>query len=131
MRITPHRAQNNKRAGGSAIDQRTSRHAGYAVSQQVEQSFVWRKKIGLLKKAKLQGLRQASGWFTRLVFLPGAFAPLVQEPSCNDRCRWNRRFEEGKIHEGACLLTVPRIPETNLRPAGTAIGFSGIKRSEL
>jgi hypothetical protein len=61
-------AQNDKRPGGSAIDARTTRHAGYAISQQkrkrVEQSFGWMKMIGLLKKVKLRGLRNVSWWFT-------------------------------------------------------------------
>ena len=34
MKVTPHVAQNHKRNGGSAIDQRTTRHAGYQISQQ-------------------------------------------------------------------------------------------------
>jgi transposase len=33
LKVTPHVAQNEKRPGGSAIDQRTTRHAGYAISQ--------------------------------------------------------------------------------------------------
>ena len=33
MNVTPHVAQNAKRPGGSAIDQRTTRHGGYAISQ--------------------------------------------------------------------------------------------------
>ena len=33
--ITPHVAQAARRSGGSAIDRRTTRHAGYAVSQRV------------------------------------------------------------------------------------------------
>ena len=33
-RVTPHLAQNDKRRGGSAIDGRTTRHPGYAASQQ-------------------------------------------------------------------------------------------------
>src|SRR5947208_8192468 len=32
MNVTPHVAQNNKRRGGSALDGRTTRHAGYKVS---------------------------------------------------------------------------------------------------
>ena len=31
--ITPHVAQNTRRSGGRAIDGRTSRHAGYEISQ--------------------------------------------------------------------------------------------------
>jgi transposase len=68
MKITPHVAQNEKRLGGSAIDGRTTRHPGYAISQQkrkrVEQSFGWMKMIGLLRKVKWRGLRKVRWWFT-------------------------------------------------------------------
>jgi transposase len=33
LHLTPHVAQNTKRSGGSALDARTTRHSGYAVSQ--------------------------------------------------------------------------------------------------
>lgn len=33
MNVTPHAACNTQRNGGSAIDQHTSRHSGYALSQ--------------------------------------------------------------------------------------------------
>jgi hypothetical protein len=55
MNITPHVAQNtsNRR---SAVDERTTQHAGYQVSQRkrkrVEQSFGWMKMVGMLKKVK-------------------------------------------------------------------------------
>jgi transposase len=67
MHITPHVAQNTTYRS-SAIDARTTRHAGYAISQQkrkrVEQSFGWMKMIGLLRKVKLRGLRKVGWWFT-------------------------------------------------------------------
>ena len=67
MRITPHVAQNNTRRS-SAIDGRTTRHAGYGISQQkrkrVEQSFGWMKMIGLLRKVKLRGIEKVGWWFT-------------------------------------------------------------------
>ena len=67
MKITPHVAQNNTHRS-SAIDGRTTRHAGYALSQQkrkrVEQSFGWMKVIGMLRKAKLRGREKVSWWFT-------------------------------------------------------------------
>lgn len=51
--ITPHVAQKVK---GSAIDGRTTRHPGYAVSQQrrklIEQVFGWMKTIGGLRKLR-------------------------------------------------------------------------------
>lgn len=66
--VTPHVAQNTQRPGGSAIDERTTRHAGYAISQQkrkrIEQSFGWMKIIGMLKKVKLRGLKKVSWLFT-------------------------------------------------------------------
>jgi transposase len=67
LQIVPHVAQNNRNRS-SAIDGRTTRHAGYPISQQkrkrVEQSFGWMKTIGLLRKVKLRGLAKLSGWFT-------------------------------------------------------------------
>lgn len=57
--VTPHVAQNLTRRGGSAIDGRTTRHAGYAVSQQkrklVEQVFGWLKTVGGLRKLRHRG----------------------------------------------------------------------------
>src|SRR5271167_2282443 len=67
MNITPHVAQNtsNRR---SAIDERTTRHAGYEVSQRkrkrVEQSFGWMKIVGMLKKVKLRGIDKVGWLFT-------------------------------------------------------------------
>jgi hypothetical protein len=47
MNITPHVAQNDTNRS-SAIDQRTTRQAGYEISQRkrVEQSFGWMKMVG-------------------------------------------------------------------------------------
>lgn len=59
LKITPHVAQNLNRPGGSAIDARTTRHAGYALSQtirkRVEEPFGWGKTVGPLHKTKLRG----------------------------------------------------------------------------
>ncbi len=67
MNITPHVAQSNQNRA-SAIDERTTRHAGYAVSQRkrkrIEESFGWMKIIGLLKKVKLRGLEKVGWLFT-------------------------------------------------------------------
>ena len=58
MRITPHVAQNTTKRR-SAIDGRTTRHPGYAVSQRkrkrVEEAFGWMKTIGLLRKLRHRG----------------------------------------------------------------------------
>lgn len=59
MAITPHVAQ---RAKGSAIDNRTTRHEGYAVSQRkrkrVEEIFGWMKTVGWLRKARYKGVEK-------------------------------------------------------------------------
>jgi hypothetical protein len=57
--VTPHVAQNLERRGGSAIDGRTTRHAGYALSQRkrkrIEECFGWRKTIALMRKVRHRG----------------------------------------------------------------------------
>ena len=67
LQITPHVAQNDTNRS-SAIDQRTTRHPGYEVSQRkrkrVEQSFGWMKMVGMLKKVKLRGLEKVGWLFT-------------------------------------------------------------------
>jgi transposase len=68
MRITPHVAASVHRRGGSAIDGRTVRHAGYALSQRkrklVEQAFGWMKTVGLLRKLRHRGGRLVDWIFT-------------------------------------------------------------------
>ena len=65
MGVTPHVAQNLKRPGGSAIDGRTTRYAGYRLSQRkrkrVEEVFGWMKTVGLLRKLRHRG-REKVGW---------------------------------------------------------------------
>ena len=68
MNATPHVAQNNK-GRKSAIDGRTARHAGYAISQQrrkrVEEIFGWMKTVGGMRKLRHRGL-QLVGWMFTL-----------------------------------------------------------------
>jgi transposase len=65
--VTPHVAQHTTRRT-SAIDGRTSRHPGYAISQQkrkrVEEVFGWLKTVGLLRKVKLRGVQRVGWLFT-------------------------------------------------------------------
>jgi transposase len=67
MNATPHVAQNNKRRK-SAIDGRTTRHAGYGISQQkrkrVEEIFGWMKTVGGMKKLRHRGLELVTWMFT-------------------------------------------------------------------
>jgi Transposase DDE domain len=67
MNATPHVAQNNN-GRKSAIDGRTTRHAGYAISQQkrkrVEEIFGWMKTVGGMKKLRHRGGEIVSWMFT-------------------------------------------------------------------
>jgi IS5 family transposase len=68
MNVTPHVAQNTARPGGSAIDARTTRHAGYDLSQKkrkrIEECFGWLKDIALMRKLKHRGLFKVGWIFT-------------------------------------------------------------------
>jgi len=68
LQVTPHVAQNQKRRGGSAIDERTTRHPGYEVSQKkrkrVEEVFGWLKTVGLLRQTRHRGRKRVSWMFT-------------------------------------------------------------------
>jgi hypothetical protein len=65
--LTPHVAQNTT-TRASAIDERTTRHLGYRVSQQrrkrVEELFGWLKTIALLRKTRHRGVRRVGWMFT-------------------------------------------------------------------
>jgi transposase len=65
MCVSPHIAAKSK---GSAIDRRTTRHDGYAVSQkkrkQIEEPFGWGKTVGPIRKTMLRGLERVGAQFT-------------------------------------------------------------------
>ena len=65
--LTPHVAQNTSNRS-SAIDRRTTRHAGYLVSQQkrklIEEVFGWLKTVGLMRKLRHRGTRRVDWLFT-------------------------------------------------------------------
>jgi transposase len=67
LQVTPHVAQNttNRR---SAIDERTTRHEGYAVSQRkrkrVEEVFGWMKTVALQRKTRFRGPDRVGWMFT-------------------------------------------------------------------
>jgi len=67
LKVTPHVTQNTKNRS-SAIDGRTTRHAGYAVSQRkrkrVEEIFGWIKTVALMRKTRHRGLARVGWMFT-------------------------------------------------------------------
>ena len=70
LNVTPHVAQNVTRRA-SAIDRRTTRHAGYAVSQRkrklIEEAFGWAKTIGGLSRPMLRGAARLGFKFTLIM----------------------------------------------------------------
>ena len=65
MNVTPHVAA---KVAGSAIDRRTTRHAGYATSQRIrkriEEAFGWSKTIGPAARTMLRGIKRVGAQFT-------------------------------------------------------------------
>jgi hypothetical protein len=90
MNATPHVAQNIHGRRSSAIDGRTTRHPGYAISQvkrrRVEEIFGWMKTVGGMRKLRYRGLHLV-GWMLPLRLRPttwcgcGTWLPQVQKGS--------------------------------------------------
>lgn len=86
LAVTPHIAQ-NQNGRRSAIDGRTTRHPGYAVSQRIrkriEEAFGWAKTVAGLRKLRHRGLPKIDWQFTLamaaydLVRMPKLLAPIA------------------------------------------------------
>jgi len=67
MNVTPHVAQNTS-GRRSAIDGRTTRHGGYAVSQRlrkrIEEAFGWIKTVAGQEKTRFRGVGRVGWAFT-------------------------------------------------------------------
>jgi transposase len=67
LEVTPHVAQNTTKRS-SRIDERTTRHAGYELSQRkrkrIEEVFGWIKTVGLMRKTRHRGSRRVGWMFT-------------------------------------------------------------------
>ena len=87
MNVRPHVAQNDN-GRRSAIDGRTTRHAGYGMSQRIrkriEEGFGWTKTVGGLMQVKVRGLAKVRAAFVfamaayNIVRLPKLMAPTGQ-----------------------------------------------------
>jgi transposase len=64
MNVTPHVAKNEYPGRSSALDDRTTRHAGYEVSQRirkrVEEIFGWTKTVGNFRRTRYKGQARTS-----------------------------------------------------------------------
>ena len=67
LHVTPHVAQNTSNRS-SAIDRRTTRHSGYALSQKkrklIEEAFGWAKTIGGMARPMFRGAARVAFKFT-------------------------------------------------------------------
>ena len=67
MNVRPHVAQNTN-GRRSAIDGRTTRHAGYGISQKIrkriEEAFGWVKTVGGQRKTRFRGAERVGWAFT-------------------------------------------------------------------
>ena len=83
--VTPHVAQNTNRRR-SAIDGRTTRHPGYAISQRirkrVEEIFGWMKTVGGFRRTRYRGLArtQLAGYLVATAYNLVRMARLLAQP---------------------------------------------------
>jgi transposase len=84
--VTPHVAQNTS-GRRSAIDQRTTRHPGYAISQRarkrVEEIFGWLKTVGGFRQTRYRGLArtQLAGYLVASAYNLVRMARLLAQPA--------------------------------------------------
>jgi transposase len=87
MNVRPHVAQNDN-GRRSAIDRRTTRHAGYAMSQKIrkriEEGFGWIKTVGGQRKTRFKG-KDRVGW--AFTFAAAAYN-LVRLPKLVEAAAW-------------------------------------------
>ena len=82
-RVTPHVAQKKKH---SALDGRTTRHAGYAVSlrirKRVEEVFGWMKTVGGFRRTRYRGMARTglAGYLMATAYNLVRLAKLLDEP---------------------------------------------------
>ena len=102
----------NQSGRRSAIDGRTTRHAGYALSQRIrkriEEAFGWAKTVAGLRKMRHRGLPKVDWQFT----LAMAAYDLVRLPNCLP----NRRVKLGSQAQIAPRTAHPLHCPSKARP---------------
>lgn len=85
--VVPHVAQNENERRSSAIDARTTRHAGYSISQRirkrVEEIFGWTKTTGNFRRTRLLGIARTQ----HVAYLVGAAYNLLRVTNIRLRAR--------------------------------------------
>ena len=131
LKVTPHVAQNTGRPGGSAIDQRTTRPAGYPVSQtkrqRGEEIFGWFKPVAWMRQPRLRGLERVGGmctWAAAADNLGRRRNRLGATPGSR-----GRRVPRSEIRPPARLRRAHEMTSANLAPAAFTTPKSGTKRN--
>ena len=105
MNVTPHVAA---KAKGSAIDGRTTRHAGYGLSQRIrkriEEPFGWGKTVGPIAKTMLRGLERA-----------GTSSSTPSPPTTFPACPSSLPHEAEKAQRGPVHPAAPGLEEDTRR----------------
>ena len=105
MKVTPHMAQNAKRAGGSAIGARSMTHAGYQLSQRKRET----RRRGLrLGQDGGHAPQDPTPWTGRGTFGCSPSRPLPTT-SCGCAICCRRRFNPHKS-EGTCVGACVKVP---------------------
>ena len=113
MRVTPHVAQNLARRGGSAIDGRTTRHAGYALSQRK------RKRIEEWLRLAEDHRAHAQGAPSRGVQSALDLYPRLRRLQSGAHTKSHRR-SSGRVSRGRIVLRATNFdPEAATIPSNT------------
>ena len=125
LNATPHVAQNtsNRR---SAIDGRTTRHPGYAVSQRIrkriEEGFGWIKEIALQRRARHRGKERVGWQFTlaaaayNLIRLPKLLAGVMAKAANRDLYRPQGPSQPRPDRQPGRPKLRPKPPDAKIRP---------------
>ncbi len=110
-KVTPHVARNDAHQGGSAIDGRTSRDAGYGISQvirkRIEEHFGCGKTVGRIRQTAYRGIKRVDQQF-KLTMLASNLTRMLEYWR---RCRKERRDEPPKRSSCAATRWPARSPE--------------------
>jgi hypothetical protein len=125
LKVTRHVAQNLERPGGSAIDARTTHHAGYAVSQKkrkrIEECFGWLKTIALLRKVRHRGIFKV-GWVFTFAGRSLQLSPHEESGDSSDVSLGRCAFAGPKRIHGTPADAAKTAPESQI--TGTAENLS-------
>jgi Transposase DDE domain len=116
LKVTPHVAQNTTNRS-SAIDGRTTRHAGYAISQRIrkriEEGFGWVKTCGGLRKTRHKGTERVGWSFT----LAAAACNLIRLPKLIEIKGWLRQNAKKRTQSTILAAAISEKATAKTKPS--------------